>query len=166
MDLNKLVEALEHHHKMAINQIPKPKPTLSPPKSIKKELITSQQRYNRLLKIAATNPKEATAVEIEGVENAITELKELTKDDQGTEELAEKLEVDKQTLQESIISIEDWLGKAANIYRDTEAKAIAQPIIFQDCPKSGKSSTENLSIQIDLDKEYYVKGLILNQRPS
>ena len=166
MDLNKLVEALEHHHKMAINQIPKPKPTLSPPKSIKKELITSQQRYNRLLKIAATNPKEATAVEIEGVENAITELIELTKDDQGTEELAEKLEVDKQTLQESIISIEDWVGKAANIYRDTEAKAIAQNIIFQDCPKSGKSSTENLSIQNDLDKEYSVKGLILNQRPS
>ena len=84
---------------------------------------------------------------------------EVTKDNQGTTELAEKLEVDKQTLQENIISIEDWVKKAANIYRDTEAKAIAQNIIFQDCPKSGKSSTENLCIQNDLDKEYSVKGL-------
>ena len=124
-----------------MNKIAKPKPVPSPPKSIKKELITTQQHYNHLLKTATTNPKEATIVEIEGVENAVTELIELTKDDQGTEELAEKLEVDKQTLQESIISIQDWVGKAANIYRDTEAKAIAQNIIFQDCPKSGKSST-------------------------
>ena len=73
--------------------------------------------------------------------------------------------MDRASLQESLISLEDWVAKAANNYRDTEAKALAQNI-FSDCPRSGQSSIEDLSIQNKLAKEYSVEGLILNQRPS
>ena len=57
MDLNRLVEAIQTHHNLAINKLEPPKTVASPPKSIKKELITTQKYYNRLLKVATTNLK-------------------------------------------------------------------------------------------------------------
>ena len=64
------------------------------------------------------------------------------------------------------MSIEDWAKKASSIYRNTEAQALAQKIVFQELPKSGLSSRECLSNIDDLDKEYPVKGLIFKQKTS
>ena len=165
MDLNQLVVEIQKHHKLTINMIATPKPVPSPPKSIKKELVTTQQHYNRLLKIATSNPKEATITEIEGVESQVTELVRVAKDDKTTKEMAEKLEVDSASLQESLVTLEDWVAKAKLNYKETEAKDLAQNI-FSVCSKSGQSSIEDLSIQTELAKEYSFEGLILNQKIS
>ena len=167
LDLNKLLEALEKYHKMKITQLPNI-PIISPPKSLKKESLKTQLFYNQLMRVAATNPQEATLMQIEGIKQSIAEMIEYTKEDNGTH-LAETLDIDRQKLMENIVSIEDWAKKAASAIKSTETKALAHTIDFSNLSRSSVTSTEYLANMASLDnieEEYPTQGLIFNQKPG
>ena len=159
LDLNKLLAGLEDYQGMKVTQLPI-KHTKSPPKSLKKESLMSQTFYHQLMKTAATNPKEATQRQIVEVQRSIAEMTEYTKYDDCTQ-LAETLDIDRQTLQENIVSIEDWAKEAT---KSIETPALPQALDFNNLSKSGVSSTEYLDDEY-LD-EYNTQGLIFNQKTS
>ena len=164
LDLNRLLAGLEDYQGMKITRQPI-KHIKSPPKSLKKESLKSQTFYHQLIKTASTNPKEATQGQIIEVQRSIAEMIEYTKDDNCTH-LAETLDIDRQTLQENIVSIEEWAKKAASAIKSTETLAIAQALDFSNLSKSGISSAECLANIDNLDDEYDTQGLIFNQKPS
>lgn len=164
LDLNKLLETLEKGHKMKITQL-RVNPIKSPPKSIKKQSRSTQLFYSQLMQMAATNPQEATPKRIEGVKKSIAEMVEFTKDDNGVH-LAETLDIDRQKLMDSILTIEEWAKKASNAIKNTEPRTLAKTLDFNNMSRSGVSSTDNLATLDNQDEEYPTQGLIFNQRPS